>query len=142
MPVLRIYDGANWDNLGGGGISGWSGYSGSIPPVFSYPVQSPTITGSSPTFYCTINWLNGAKQKLLLPNVSGTTTITFTNAPATCMLQLILVQGTVATSIVLPTVKWQNGIPYTANTNPSSVDIISFLYDGTYYYGAFGLNFS
>ena len=39
-------------------------------------------------------------------------------------------------------VKWPSGTAPTLTTTASSVDIVSFYYDGTNYYGQAGLNFS
>ena len=122
-------------NLGGSSTPG-------LFSVVGFSIQTPTVTGAGP-FACSVNWNLGSKQKITLPNSPGTTTITFTAPSIVASLQLIIQQGSVATSIAWGTsLKWANGTPYTSNSNANSVDIISFLYDGATYYGAFGTSFS
>jgi hypothetical protein len=49
---------------------------------------------------------------------------------------LIIAQGTPASTLVLPSIKWAGGTAYAIGT-AGTTDIISLLYDGTNYYGAF-----
>ncbi len=96
-----------------------------------------TITSSSGS--ATIDWRNGNKATITL---AEDVTLTFTNPSYSCNLVLKVVQdSTGGHSLTLPTgIKWSGGAP-TLTTTANAVDIISFLYDGTYY-GIASLNFS
>jgi hypothetical protein len=93
-----------------------------------------------------VNWNNSAKQKVTLWNTGGTSTIAFT-APTQgqTSLQLILVQGSTASSTVTftgGTIKWAGGTAYTPTNSAGAIDVISFLYDGTNYYGVVSSGFA
>lgn len=90
----------------------------------------------------TIDWTVGNKQKSTL---TGNVTFTFSPEPSgPCNLILKLVQdGTGSRTVTWPAdVKWPGGTAPTLTTAASAVDIISFYYDGTDFYGQSGLNFS
>ena len=89
----------------------------------------------------TIDWGLSNKQSITLTEA---TNITFTNPSSPCNLLIKITQdvtgGRVATWA--SNVKWANGgIVPILSTAPNSVDIISLYFDGTDYYGQFGLNF-
>ena len=96
-----------------------------------------TITSSSGS--ATIDWKNGNKATITL---TEDVTLSFTNPSYSCNLVLKVVQdSTGGYSLTLPTgIKWSGGAP-TLTTTANAVDIISFLYDGTYY-GVASLDFS
>lgn len=89
----------------------------------------------------TINWTLSNKQKSTL---TGVCTFTFTAPSNPCNLLLRLVQdATGSRTVTWPaTVKWPSGTAPTLTTTASAIDIISFYWDGTSYYGMAGLAFS
>ena len=89
----------------------------------------------------TINWNNGQKQKTTL---TGACTITFT-APAGAgnFLLKVVQDATGSRTVTWPaSVKWPAGTAPTLTTAASSVDIVTFYYDGANYYAQAGLAFS
>ena len=102
-----------------------------------FTLQSYTGDGTT-----TIDWTNGNKAKFTFGSQNDTLTFTAPSNP--CSLQLIIVQdSTGGRTITWPsTVKWVGGTAPTLSTGASAVDIVSFLYDGTNYYGVASLNFS
>jgi len=90
----------------------------------------------------TIDWkANGNKQKITT-TASCTLTFTAPDWPANVQLKVIHEASATAYTYTYPaTVKWSWGVPPTTNTS-GAVDIISFYFDGTNYYGAWTLNFS
>ena len=90
----------------------------------------------------TIDWTAGNKQRSTL---TGNCTFTFSPEPTgPCSLTLKLVQdGTGSRTVTWPAdVKWPGGTAPTLTTTASAVDIVTFYYDGTAFYGQAGLNFS
>lgn len=89
----------------------------------------------------TIDWDNGNFQKSTL---TGNCTYTF-NAPTLkgrCQLRVIQ-DATGSRTVTWPaSVKWPSGTAPTLSTGASAIDIITFFYDGTNYYGVDSLNFS
>lgn len=88
----------------------------------------------------TIDWTLSNKQKSTL---TGNCTFTFTAPPGPCSLVLKLVQdGTGSRTVTWPAaVHWSGGVAPTLTTTASRVDIITFYYDGTTYFGSSVLNF-
>jgi len=90
----------------------------------------------------TIDFGVGNKQKSTL---TDNVTFTFTAPPGPCNLILKLVQdATGSRTVTWPaTVKWpSNGTAPTLSTGANDVDIVSFYFDGTNYYGQAGLDFA
>lgn len=89
----------------------------------------------------TIDWTLSNKQKSTL---TGNCTFTFTAPPGPCSLILKLVQdGTGSRTVTWPaTVHWSGGTAPTLTTTASKVDIITFYWDGTTYFGNSTLNFT
>lgn len=89
----------------------------------------------------TIDWGAGNKQKSTL---TGNVTYTFTAPSGPCNLLLKLVQDATGsrTATWPATVKWPSGTAPTLTTTANAIDIVTFYYDGTNYYGQTGLNFS
>jgi len=86
-----------------------------------------------------IDWTSGHKQKL---TINGANIITFSDPPGACNVLLIVVQGSASATIASwPTIKWANSTAPTLSTVSGATDIISFLFDGTDYYGMGSLNF-
>ncbi len=88
----------------------------------------------------TIDWSVANKQKSTL---TGNVTFTFIAPYGPCNLVLKLVQdGTGERTVTWPaTVKWAIGTKPTLTTTPNAIDIVSFYYDGTNYYGQASFNF-
>lgn len=89
----------------------------------------------------TIDWTLSNKQKSTL---TGNCTFTFTAPPGPCSLILKLVQdGTGSRTVTWPAaVHWSGGTAPTLTTTASKVDIISFYYDGSTYFGTSSLNYT
>jgi len=89
----------------------------------------------------TITWGNGNKQKSTL---TANCTYTFVAPGGPCNLVLKVVQdATGGWTVTWPgTVKWADGIAPTLSTGANDIDIVSFYYDGTNYYGAALFDFS
>lgn len=90
----------------------------------------------------TIDWTAGNKQKSTL---TGNCTYTFSPEPSgPCNLILKVVQdATGSRTVTWPAdVKWPGGTAPTLSTGANAVDLVSFYYDGTDFYGQSGLNFS
>lgn len=90
----------------------------------------------------TIDWTAGNKQKSTL---TGNCTFTFSPEPSgPCNLVLKLVQdATGSRTVTWPAdVKWPGGTAPTLTTAANSIDIVSFYYDGTDFYGQASLAFS
>jgi len=83
-----------------------------------------------------LDWNNGNKQKLTL---GANITLTFTNPLGACNLVLNLVQdGTGNRTVTWDTdIKWSADTAPTLSTGSGDIDILTFYFDGTYYYGAF-----
>lgn len=123
------------------------------PTISGTPVISTDINFGANTAYFTetdngnsstadtIDWGTSNKQKSTL---TGNCTFTFTAPPGPCSLVLKLAQdATGSRTVTWPaTVKWSGGTAPTLTTTASKIDIITFYYDGTNYYGSSVLNFT
>lgn len=89
----------------------------------------------------TIDWTKSNHQKSTL---TGNCTFTFTAPNGPCMLSLKLVQdGTGSRTVTWPAaVHWAGGTAPTLTTTASKVDVITFYYDGSTYFGAYSLNYT
>ena len=88
-----------------------------------------------------IDWTVNQKQKV---TITGTgITCNFTNPPGPCNLTLKVVQGD--GSDVIGTwdsdIKWPSGTAPTLSTGNGAIDILSFYWDGTNYFGVASLDF-
>ena len=103
----------------------------------SFVLQSHTGDGAT-----TINWRVGNKHNFTFG--ASNETLTFTTPYNSCNLILKIVQdNTGGRTISWPaSVKWPGGTPPTLSTGGNKIDIVSFFYDGTYYYGIGSLDFS
>ena len=123
------------------GQSGFSGYSGITPTIFS-SLREPYTPINNPSSPQALNF--GASSIFYITNISNNFTANVTNLTLTANqvtnVVLILVQGVtpyIATAIqvagVSQTIKWLGGIAPSGNAN--SVDVLSFslVYDGTSY---------
>ena len=101
------------------------------------------ITSATSSATQTINWTSGAKQKLTLNNTI--TTMNFTAPAGVANLLLRLVQGSSGGpyTITWPgTVLWAGAAAPTLSTAANAVDIVTFYWNGTNYYGVASLNFA
>lgn len=98
-----------------------------------------TATGDGTT---TIDWKLGNKFKFTFGAFNETFTFTAPSNP--CNLMLMLVQDTTGsrTATWPATVRWAGGSAPTLSTAANAIDIVSFFYDGTNYYGVDSLAFS
>jgi len=89
----------------------------------------------------TIDWTTGNFHK---STMTGNCTYTFTAPSGATTLILKLVQGGSGsyTATWPATVKWTGGTAPTLSTAVGAVDIITFYWDGVYYYGTAVLNLS
>jgi hypothetical protein len=89
----------------------------------------------------TVDWRNGQKQKVVMTAVC---TFTFTAPPGVGNFIFKIVQdGTGGWTAVWPgSVKWIGAVPPTLSAAAGAVDIVSFYFDGTDYFGVIALNFA
>lgn len=90
----------------------------------------------------TIDWTTGNKQKI---TTTGSCTLTFTAPSGVCNLVLEVVHEASATAYTYTypaNVKWAGGTKPTTSNTSGAIDIISFFYDGTNYFGVGSLLFS
>ena len=99
------------------------------------PITTPTGTTA------TINWNNGNFQVLELGSATGDVTLSFSNPITAAPYVLKIIQSSTARNITFPTILWINKTAITLTTTDDAVDIITFLYDGTNYYGSYGNNY-
>ena len=87
----------------------------------------------------TISWKVGNKQKSTL---TDDCTYTFTAPSGPCNLLLKIIQDSTPRTVTWPaTVKWSNGVAPTISTGSGDIDLISFYWDGTNYFGMANYNF-
>ena len=102
---------------------------------------SGNLSGASPVIadFSTSNF----QRKTITSNVTGAPTIIDPLGPTN--LVLVLVQGTGGNMTInawQPGVYWPGGIKPVLSTAAGAIDVISFYFDGTSYFGFYGLNFS
>jgi len=102
---------------------------------FSELVQAGTASTDS-----TINWSSGNEHRLVL---GANITLTFSNGVTGGRYVLLLVQdSTGSRTVTWPgAVKWGNAGVSTLSTTGSTVDLFTFLFDGTNYFGNASLGF-
>lgn len=88
----------------------------------------------------TIDWTLSNKQRSTL---TDNCTFTFTAPPGPCNLVLKLIQdGTGSRTVTWPAaVHWPSGNAPTLTTTANRVDVITFYWDGTTYFGSSSLNY-
>jgi hypothetical protein len=93
------------------------------------------------TATATINWPNGNKQKITL--TAATVTLTFTSPGVIGNFILEVVQdGSGGRTVVWPAaVKWPGGSAPSLTGSIGAVDVVSFFYNGTVYYGNVGFDY-
>jgi hypothetical protein len=109
-----------------------------VSGVFNVPseVLHPYQSGQAALGSSNIDWTISSMQGVDLSALAGDHTFTFTDPSGPTMLTLKLDQGSTARDLTWPTgVKWDDvgEIAWTGDANKTR--IISFFYDGTWYYG-------
>jgi len=89
----------------------------------------------------TINWKLGNKYKFTFG--AQDETFVFISPSYACNLLLMLIQDNVGSRLITwpSSIKWANGVTPTISIFPNTVDIVSFYFDGTNYYGAINRDF-
>ena len=87
-----------------------------------------------------INWTAGQKQEVFL---TGNPTFTFTAPPGPSNVILRLIQSGAGSNVVTwpASVKWNGSVPPTLSTAVNAIDICTFYWNGTNYFGACLFNF-
>lgn len=84
----------------------------------------------------TINWSNGASQRLDLGSASGDVTVTLSNPIAGVTYRILVVQGATPRDVVWPAaVLWANGQKLLLSSTNDAIDKVELYYDGTNYFG-------
>jgi hypothetical protein len=88
----------------------------------------------------TLDWRNGNKQKY---RVLGNVSLSFINPSNVTNLALILSHAVSGASVTFPSiVRWPNdAAPDFTDAVAGDTDIVTFLFDGTYYYGMYARKF-
>lgn len=88
----------------------------------------------------TIDWTTGSIHKSTL---TGNCAYTFTSPTGASRIQLLIYTGAGSFAVTWPaSVKWTAGTAPTITTTASKVDIATFLWDGTNYWGSITQNYS
>ena len=112
----------------------------SLSGLVSVTFEEEVNNGNSSTAD-TIDWGAGNKQRSTL---TDNCTFTFT-APAgvTNVILKLIQDGTGSRTVTWPaSVKWPGGTAPTLSTAAGAIDIVSFYFDGTNYFGQAGLAFA
>ena len=85
-----------------------------------------------------IDWRLGNKLHLTISTGNGYTVDAFTDPDGPCNLVLKIIQGDGSNTITTwpPSEKWASSAEPTLSTGSGDVDIFTFYFDGTNYYGA------
>ena len=105
--------------------------------TFNDFTESVVVIGNSATAK-TIALTNGTVQTCTL---TGNCTFTMPTAIAGKSFTLFLSSGSGSFTATFTSVKWSGGTAPTITTTASKTDILSFISDGTYWYGAFSQNY-
>lgn len=99
-------------------------------------------TDSSSSGAVTFDWSTDNKLKITL--TENITSITFTAPPGPANIVLEIVQDTTTRTVTgwPAAVEWPGGTAPTISTGSGAVDILTFYYNGTTYFGAFLQNYS
>ncbi len=97
--------------------------------------QTITITSSATT-------VDFASGTLVYATLSASTELTLVSASKGTFV-MNLTQDSVGNRIITwpATVKWSGSIPPTLTSTALRTDVINFIYDGTFFYGTYALNF-
>jgi hypothetical protein len=107
--------------------------------IYATSIIQSTSTNATSGAAATLNWNNGANQRLTL---TANCTLTFSNPVAGAKYTIELIQDVTGTrTVTFPTIKWASGSAPVLTTTAAKVDIISLYYNGTDYFGTYSLNF-
>jgi len=136
--TMKVYNGSTWDNWAWLALAGGTMTGNLLMKSATYTLNDEGTSGST----ITIDWTLGNKAKMI--NGWSTTTVSFTDPPSACNLVLEGVQDAGGSnSYVWPAnVKWPGGTAPTTSTGANDVDVFCFYYNGTDYYGSYGLDYS
>lgn len=95
-------------------------------------------SGATPT----VDWNRGQKQKITMDTASVTFAFTAPAGPCNILLRVVQDGNGNRTATWPATVKWPGGTAPTLSSAPNAIDIVSFYFNGTDYYGVASLNFS
>jgi len=124
-------------------------------PTFTGIVTAPTVLASTIYFGAetanvisgngvtlAITWATNQKQKLTITGAGAT--VNFTNPAGPCNLTFRIIQGNGDDTITTwdSDIKWVDGTAPTLSTASGAIDILSFYFDGTNYYGVASLAFA
>ena len=85
------------------------------------------------------SWNNGNVQTVTL---GGNRTFTFANPKSGARYSIIIKQdATGSRTVTWPAIKWAGGTTPTLTTTANKYDIVTFIYDGTSYFGTISTNF-
>jgi hypothetical protein len=118
-------------------------FNATIANAIAFGLLPPVLNGNSGAAF-TVAWPSGASQKITL---TANCTFTFTAPPAPLSdvnLTLYVTQdGTGSRTATWPAiVKWTGAAAPTLTTTAAAVDIITFKWDGTNYWGVMSPNFA
>jgi len=107
--------------------------------VFASEVSNTPSAGAA-----TINWKSGNKQTVTLN--AATVTLSFTAPDGPCSVTLRVVQDGSGSRLVAWTgsglvINWVGGVVPTLSTAAGAVDIVSLYWNGTAWYGSYGIGF-
>ena len=96
-----------------------------------------TVAVGTVTTSATITWSSGSVFTMLLTN-SDTCVVTFSGATSGQVIVVKVAQpGTTGSGVITwPTSYWAGGTIPTMTTGASAIDVYTFVYDGTNYYGS------
>jgi hypothetical protein len=100
------------------------------------PVNDKGNSGSGSTAF---NWNDGNIQSITL---TGPQTFTFSNPQSGANYQIIVTQdSTAGRTITWPTIYWEGDTTPTLTGTSGSIDVTTFVYDGSKYLGTIAKNF-
>lgn len=112
-------------------------------PAFVVPTLNAEMDNGSSGTAITINFATGGPLQRVTRNGSATYTLIPPAAPGTVILKFV--HDTTATAYTVtyaPAVKNAGGTAFTFTNTASAIDVITFYWDGTFFYAAGQANFS
>jgi hypothetical protein len=120
-------------------IAGAKTFSGVVQAPANYHIEASEHDSGNSSTAQTIDWSTGSAQ---LSTLTGNVTYTFTNPVAGGAYVLRIATGAGSFAATWPgNVLWPSGTAPTITVTASKVDIITFYYDGTNFYGTFAQNY-
>jgi hypothetical protein len=135
IQLTLRYESGDWNVFAATGVFSTNTFTNPTITNYTESVVAIGTVGASHT----IDTTNGTVQTATL-TASTATTFTMPTATAGKSFMLFLTQDTGA-SATFTGVKWGGGAAYSATATSSKVDILTFLCDGTSWYGNYVLNY-